>query len=66
MTLKKCVYASNSMMCAERKSKTGTASKRKEERMDKKVVETINACATGLKTNWKASTVTAKKVSCRK
>lgn len=31
------------MMCAERKSKTGTASKRKEKRMDKKLVETINA-----------------------
>ena len=43
MTLKKCVYASNSMMCAERKSKTGATSKRKEKRMDKKVVETINA-----------------------
>ena len=34
------------MRLAESKSKTGTASKRKEERMDKKVVETINAlCA---------------------
>ena len=42
MTLKKCVYASNSMMCAERKSKTGAVSKRKEERMEQKVVETIN------------------------
>lgn len=31
------------MRLAESKSKTGTASKRKEERMDKKVVETINA-----------------------
>lgn len=31
------------MRLAESKSKTGTASKRKEERMDKKLVETINA-----------------------
>ena len=31
------------MRLAESKSKTGTASKRKEERMEKKVIETINA-----------------------
>lgn len=31
------------MRLAESKSKTGTASKRKEKRMDKKLVETINA-----------------------
>lgn len=31
------------MMCAEKLSKTSTALNRKEERMDKKVVETINA-----------------------
>ena len=31
------------MMCAEKLSKTDMVSKRKEERMDKKIVETINA-----------------------
>ena len=30
-------------MCAEKLSKTDMVSKRKEERMDKKIVETINA-----------------------
>ena len=53
MTLKKCVYASNSMMCAERKSKTGTALKRKEERMEKKVIETINALCDWIQTELK-------------
>lgn len=31
------------MMCAEKLSKTSTALNRKEERMEKKVIETINA-----------------------
>ena len=41
------------MRLAESKSKTGTASKRKEKRMDKKLVETINALCDWIQTELK-------------
>lgn len=55
------------MRLAESKSKTGTASKRKEERMDKKVVETINALCDWVKNELENIDGNDKeKASCRK